>query len=190
MPDYLPGQKHEIKIDGRWEPCWISVDSKMKNIRILAEEVYSNTSFPPKIGDKITFDFNEEFKLTFFNRYKIEFYWQYVLFMEKFYRIRDKYERINQLNFVLLGYAVFVSFLFWAFNYIFDNAIIDLINQSTLLQSIIFGFTAVGIFGIFHPVSLREEVSKDDIDKLIKRRIRDSLSKFEKDHDLNDKSPY
>ncbi|MCD0489958.1 hypothetical protein LPB86_17075 [Pedobacter sp. MC2016-14] len=94
--------------------------------------------------------------------------------------------RINEISFALrkgvfdrkrtvliFSLALVPSIMFYIINASYENIIIHLIAENTWVQTFFFFLTVSGFIGIFHPFTIRKELTEKDIKKMAKEVIEE-----------------
>ena len=88
---------------------------------------------------------------------------------------KGAYER--KRTFLIFSLAIVPSTLFYFANSAYDNIIIHLIAENTWVQTFFFFLTISGFISIFHPFTIKKELTKDDIKELAKEVLEEEKQK-------------
>ena len=123
-----------------------------------------------------------EIKISYLNRLRIRAKYLLLKFEIYFLRLKDRALSIKtNLHWILV--AALGALLYYLINYLFDNYLMRLINESNLAQSIIVFLSLSSIINIFHPFNLKKEITSEDINNLIDKKQNDN--EFQKYRDKN-----
>ncbi|EMY3479110.1 hypothetical protein AAIP31_002355 [Flavobacterium psychrophilum] len=175
----------EVKIDGEWYKCTLHFLKKngINYLRISSPMIVDkHSSVVERIYCNGTY---VELPITTLKIHLIKY-------LENTHKLND-YSYIARSSIsngkrmiLIFSLAIIPSIIFYFVNVQYNNFLIDLLAKNNFIQSLFFFLTIAGFIGIFHPFTIRKELSKEDIEEIAK----ESAEKEKRNEEIKQKNTF
>jgi len=157
----------EIKIDGDWYPCNIHFLKKAgRNYLLITNpmKVQKKTSIVEKSYCEGIY---KEIPISILKIHLLKYLGNTHRINHFSYDLRSSLSSSRRMI-LIFSLAIIPSVMFYFVNVKYNNILIVLLAENNLIQSLFFFLTIAGFIGIFHPFTIRKEISKEDIEAISK----------------------
>ena len=183
---FKPKRSGKIFHKNQWKNCNFFIFKKNRKTYI---EIFSN-SFQNGISEIGKVDNQGKLvtvELKLINKLKIKTF-DFVYLSKIYFLSRiDKIKFIRK-NLIFIVAASIGAITYFLINHFFNNYLETIIKESNIIQSIIIFLTLSSVINIFYPFTLRRELSLNEIDILIKQRIKENNKNLEHKDYIRSKS--
>lgn len=170
LPSYSTSCHGKCFYEGKWQRCIFHVGDFSGKMKIfISPGTYKDGM--SHLGKVDSQGFVDIVEIQGFKRHLILFY-DYIF--QKKLQVLSLIDRANLIrkNLRYISIALIGSIIYYLINYFFNGYLQDLINKSNLVQSIIVFLSLSSIVNIFHPFTLRKELTIEEVDELITKKIQ------------------
>lgn len=180
LPKYSVFSNGSIKQNDGWKECSVRAFKfpHKTTLEVSASQCDSEgNSNLGKVGEHLLY---KKFELNKFNIFLINvyefFFFQKIRLLSFLDRLKPIRKNLKYISFAALG-----AVIYYAINHYFDNFLQNLINKSNFVQSLIVFLSLSSIINIFHPFTIRKEVTIEEVNELITKKIEKSIEKEERE---------
>ncbi|MFI0429174.1 hypothetical protein [Mariniflexile sp. HMF6888] len=174
LPQYILGDDVRIKVNNKWVKCRFNYQNRKDKTNVdISANAYkydkNNSKGTSELGEVNQQGYFTTLKINKFNRLMIKIY--NILYGCKIQILKTiDWIKSIKVNFILISISGLIATSYYFINIWFDNVLQKLINESVFVQSLIVFLSISSLINIFHPFTLRREISMKEVDIFLKKR--------------------